>query len=169
MRLSFYTVDYEYCDYLRTFDRCVSINYGSKSTRPFVGIVMTINGFEYYAPLSSPKPKHLKMRNQLDFLKIDDGKLGAINFNNMIPVPEECLYEVDTSVRDGDTESDRLYKKMLDEQMTWCNANRDIITRRAVKLYNLLITDKLRKKVKDRCCNFVEDQEYCKNYTKEKA
>ena len=26
------------------------------------------------------------MKNGLDFLKLDDGKLGAINFNNMIPV-----------------------------------------------------------------------------------
>ena len=41
---------------------------------------------EYFVPLSSPKEKHLKMKNTLDFLKLDNGKLGAINFNNMIPV-----------------------------------------------------------------------------------
>lgn len=41
----------------------------------------------YFAPLSSPKPKHLKLKSKLDFLKIDNGKLGAIN--NMLPVTKK--------------------------------------------------------------------------------
>ena len=39
----------------------------SKQTRPFIGILLTVNENAYYAPLSSPKPKHLKMKNQIDF------------------------------------------------------------------------------------------------------
>lgn len=31
------------------------------------------------------------MKNQIDFIKIDDGKLGAINLNNMIPVNNENI------------------------------------------------------------------------------
>lgn len=50
------------------------------------GILFKIDTFEYFAPLSSPKLKHIKMKNTLDFLKIKNGELGAINFNNMIPV-----------------------------------------------------------------------------------
>ena len=84
--LSIVTIDKEYCNYLRTFDKRVSYNYGTKENRPYVGVLFMVNGLEYFAPLSSPKPKHLKMKNGLDFLKLDDGKLGAINFNNMIPV-----------------------------------------------------------------------------------
>lgn len=40
----------------------------------------------YFAPLSSLKAKHLKLKSKLDFLKIDNGKLAAISFNN-------CLYQ----------------------------------------------------------------------------
>ena len=42
-----------------------------------------IEDCEYFAPLSSPKPKHKKMKNTIDFLKIKNGELGAVNFNNM--------------------------------------------------------------------------------------
>ena len=74
MNFSFYTVDPAYCDYLRKTDPRVPYTMDKKSIRPFVGIVLTVNDFHYYAPLTSPKPKHLHMKNQIDFLKINKGK-----------------------------------------------------------------------------------------------
>lgn len=82
MSFSFYTVETEYCDYLRKVDPCVPYTMVQKSVRPFVGIVFSVNQFQYYAPLTSPKPKHLHMKNQIDFLKIKEGEWGAINLNN---------------------------------------------------------------------------------------
>ena len=79
-------VNSSYCDYLRKVDNKVVYNKNEKELRPFVGILFQIESFEYFAPLSSPKPKHKEMKNTIDFLKIKDGQLGAINFNNMIPV-----------------------------------------------------------------------------------
>ena len=67
-------VDTTYCDFLRKTDPCVPYTMDKKSIRPFVGIVFSVNGFHYYAPLTSPKPKHLQMKNQIDFLKIKDGE-----------------------------------------------------------------------------------------------
>ena len=32
-----------------------------------------------------------KLKSKLDFLKIDNGKLGAINFNNMLPVTKKNI------------------------------------------------------------------------------
>lgn len=52
-------VDYKYCDYLRKFDNKIFYNAGKKELRPFLGILFTIDNCEYFAPLSSPKPKHL--------------------------------------------------------------------------------------------------------------
>jgi len=79
-------VDYKYCDYLRRFDNKVSYNAGNKEMRPFIGILFVVDGFEYFAPLSSPKVKHIHMKNNIDIVKIDKGKYGVVNFNNMIPV-----------------------------------------------------------------------------------
>lgn len=35
------------------------------------------------------------MKNTIDFFKIKDGELGAVNFNNMIPVNENNYSLVD--------------------------------------------------------------------------
>lgn len=84
-------VDCDYCDYLRKFDSKVMYNAGSKELRPFIGILFSVDGMEYFAPLSSPKTKHLNMKNNIDMIKIDSGRLGVINFNNMIPVNKKIM------------------------------------------------------------------------------
>ena len=57
--LKIYYLDDEYIYYLRLFDQMVF--YNKNSTRPYVGIVYTFDGLNYFAPLSSPKPKHLRI------------------------------------------------------------------------------------------------------------
>ncbi len=84
-------LDSDYCDYLRTFDKKVPYNYNKKKLRPFVGVLFEIDECKYFAPLSNPKNKHRIMKPTLDFLKIDYGKLGAINFNNMLPVTDKNI------------------------------------------------------------------------------
>ena len=79
-------VNSKYCDFLRKYESKVPYNAGEKELRPFVGILFNIGDCEYFAPLSSPKPKHSRLTNTLDLIKMDNGKLGVINFNNMIPV-----------------------------------------------------------------------------------
>lgn len=73
--LKIYYLDENYINYLRKFDTKVA--YNKNQTRPYIGIVYTFNGFNYFAPLSSPKPKHLKMSEKaMDIFKIDNGNLG---------------------------------------------------------------------------------------------
>ena len=88
-------IDEVYCNFLRNFDNKVPYNYGKKELRPFVGVLFEVGKCMYFAPLSSPKPKHLKLKSKLDFLKIDKGKLGAINFNNMLPVKPNNIITID--------------------------------------------------------------------------
>ena len=84
MNLKFFCVDKGYCDFLRQTDPCVPYVHDEKNTRPFVGVLLSVNEIDYFAPLSSPKPKNKRMKNQIDFLKINGGDWGAINFKNMI-------------------------------------------------------------------------------------
>lgn len=69
LNLKIVKVDSKYCDYLRKYDNKVSYNMKEKEQRPFVGILFEIDNIQYFAPLSIPRPKHLKMRNALDFFK----------------------------------------------------------------------------------------------------
>lgn len=56
-----------------------------------------VENCEYFAPLSSPKEKHKRMKNTLDLIKIKNGEYGVINFNNMIPVSSNNYEEFDLS------------------------------------------------------------------------
>ena len=164
MNFSFYIVDSAYCDYLRKADPRVPYTMDKKSIRPFVGIVFTINGFNYYAPLTSPKPKHLHMKNQIDFLKINNGTWGAINFNNMIPVSLDSLTKVEMQITDTDSKSDIDYKNLLANQLSWCNSNKEIILKQADKLYRTIVQGKSWDNLSSRCCNFVLDEKRCMDY-----
>lgn len=62
------------------------------------------------------------MHNTLNFVKIDNGKLGAINFNNMIPV-QLCNYEIIDLNKKLNNKNDIKYQKLLKEQLNWLNKN----------------------------------------------
>ena len=52
-RLNFYTVSDKYIEYLYQFDKKIPFNKNAK--RPYIGIVLHIEEFNYFAPLFSPK------------------------------------------------------------------------------------------------------------------
>ena len=91
--MRFYNIKDDYITFLRQYDMKITEN--KQEARPYVGVVLEINGIHYYAPFTSPKPKHQKMKNGKDFRKINQGIYGAINFNNMIPIVAEALIEID--------------------------------------------------------------------------
>jgi len=101
-KLKIVKINSKYCDYLRTFDNKVPYNAGLKELRPFIGILFTIDKCEYFAPLSSPKPKHKQLKNTIDLIKINNGTYGVINFNNMIPVTQSNYEEFNLNKKCND-------------------------------------------------------------------
>ena len=69
--MKFYNIADEYINFLRTFDSKVSEN--KQESRPYIGVVIEIEEMKYYAPFTSPKAKHRKMKNGKDFRKIQGG------------------------------------------------------------------------------------------------
>ena len=163
-RLTFVLVDSNYCDYLRQSDLCVPYTMKEKASRPFVGVLMRIHGMSYYAPLSSPKPKHMTMKNQIDLLKIDGGKYGVINFNNMIPIHKNLVTGVNLTILSTDSPSEVQYKELLSNQLTWCNANKDAIVSKAQKLYDTITSHNGWESLIKRCCKFSDDERLLKEY-----
>lgn len=155
MNLGFYTIDSSYCDYLRQFDSKVPYNFDEKKSRPFIGIVLNIGSIKFFAPLSSPKEKHKHMKNTVDFTKIDGGRKGAINFNNMIPVPDKAIHPIIFA-----NEVNEKYRFLLESQYAWCVAHSKSISVKASELFSLFVANKLSNKVKARCCDFVGDIQY---------
>ena len=156
-------VNSEYCDYLRKFDSKVSYNAGSKILRPFIGILFKIGKIEYFAPLSSPKSKHKKLKNTIDIVKIKNGEYGVVNFNNMIPVSNDNYIEFDLNKKCKDkSEMHRI--ELMKNQLRWLTENKNSIYKKSKLLYMLYKNDKLPKNVKDRCCNFSLLEIKCKEY-----
>lgn len=115
--MDWYVVSKDYIDYLIKADRRVGyVEYG-EHVKLHVGILMTINDFCYYVPISSVKPKHKNMSNSLDFHRLIDETTGnmyaVININNMIPVPDFCVtqlkYNNITEFRSFQDEKDKNY------------------------------------------------------------
>ena len=149
--MKFYHIKDDYIVFLRQFDSKVSEN--KNQTRPYVGIVLEIDTIKYYAPFSSPKPKHRKMKNSKDFRKIHKGIYGAINFNNMIPVLDDALIEIDIS-----NIPDVQYRRLLQNQYNSIKADEEGIMKTAANLRELIFDDENNLTehdiiVKQRCCN----------------
>ena len=106
--LKIYEIQNSYIDYLVPFAPHLFHNRkeNQENERKYIGIILTVNGLDYFAPLSSFKEKHKKMKNNMDFLKV--GNYAVINLNNMFPVPESQCNYVDIS-----KESNPSYRALL--------------------------------------------------------
>lgn len=158
-------VDSKYCDYLRQYDNKVSYNAGTKDLRPFIGVLFMIDKCEYFTPLSSPKPKHSKLKNTLDLIKIENGTYGVVNFNNMIPVMDKNYVIFDLNKK-TENRAENFRLELLRNQLRWLTANKKEVNTKSKLLYNLYKSNKLPKNVKDRCCNFPLLEEKCIEYNK---
>ena len=99
----------------------------------------------------------------MDLLKLDGGKLGVINFNNMLPVQNNNIIVLDLN-KECLTESERKYQTLLKQQIYWLNRNNSMLLNRAKKLYDNYISGKLNKAFFQRCCNFKLLEEKCREY-----
>lgn len=148
-------LDDKYIKFLFSKDKHVMFNKGQR--RPYLGVLFTYKGHKYYAPLSSPKEKHLKMQNNESFMKLDGGKLGVINFNNMIPVIDSAIHYINMK------QVENKYKFLLINQINIINKQEESIIHKAIKLYKAYRANKLRKQIRDICCNFfLLEKEYKK-------
>ena len=105
------------------------------------------------------------MKNTLDFLKIKDGELGAVNFNNMIPVNEDNYVLINLNKRKLN-EQEIKYQNLLKEQLKWLNKNYNQVKNKSLRLYELYNNEKLPQNIKQRCCNFKLLEEKCMEYNK---
>ena len=63
--MKLYVVEEIYIKYLNRVENKVA--YNKNKTRPYIGIVLSIEGREYYAPLSSPNTKHKNMIENISY------------------------------------------------------------------------------------------------------
>ena len=163
MNLKFYEVDSEYIKYLREHGdkKIPNIEY-EKHNKFFCGIVLTINNFNYFAPVSSYNKKAHTV-----FLIMDKDRknkelkpISSLRFSFMFPCPIENLNQKDFS------KEDKKYQVLLRKELHYCNTNREKIKKMANQVYKLGINEKTRQKFN--ICDFKKLEEKCLEYINDK-
>jgi hypothetical protein len=163
VKLKFYEVDSEYIRYLRENgdNKIPNVNY-DKHKKFFCGIVLTINNFNYFAPVSSFNKKMHTV-----FLIMDKDRktkelkaISSLRFSFMFPCPIEFLSQKDFS------KEDEKYQILLRKELHYCNINRERIKKKAERVYYLGINENTRKKFN--ICDFKKLEEKCLEYLNKK-
>lgn len=133
--LKFYTITDEYVNFLRNIDSKIQANYPAPQIKPYVGIIITMDIHQYFAPLSSYKTwKHDKINNNTIFKiynRKGTKKLSVLHLNNMFPIiPSEI------SFLDFNQVQDQKYRNLLRDEYHFVINNQEAIRNRAEKLYN---------------------------------
>ena len=164
--LDFYLLDMKYIRALaKSDDNVMSVSpQTGKQTRPFLGVIILLNGKNYCIPLTSPKQKFQKSSG-VDFIKIFDTEsslnngnnklIGVLNINNMIPVASSVIQKYNIVPTANDTPQKRAEKRLRAKQLNWCREHSDTIYNRANKVYKIVTeTPEKSRNLVRRCCDF---------------
>lgn len=144
--LKFYDVDENYIKYLKTIDRQIpNIGY-AKNNKFICGIVLSINGFNYYAPISHNTEKY-----RTSFLILDKHSriISSIRFCFMFPAPFDVLIEKNFRTISN---SDSKYTDLLAIEYEYCLANESKILTKAQSVYSIGCNKK--HTLNYTCCDF---------------
>ena len=151
----FYDIDTNYIKFLKQIDKQVpDIKY--TTTNKFVcGVVLNIDGIQYYAPISH------KIEKQQTSLQIfdNDRVISTIRFSFMIPAFAEVL-----TVKDFKTTAmqDSRYADLLYTEYTHCRTHLNDIQRKALSVYRIGCNKQHR--LNYTCCNFKKLEQYYLDY-----
>lgn len=154
--LKIYRVEEKYIRFLKSRDDKVQDNKGRR--RPYVGVVLYVGSYKYFVPMESPKPNHANLKPGRHILKLDEGRLGLLGFNNMIPVPDSALIQFDI-----DNEPDEKYAELLRRQASYINRNKAAVYSHASSTYFHVVTKKT-DFLRGISCNFPKLEKACDQY-----
>lgn len=143
--LKFYDIDKDYVKFLQKYDRQVpNIEY-STNNKFVCGIVLHINGQDYYAPVS-----HMTDKQQTNLQIFDNHKpISTIRFSFMIPATKDVV--VEKNFKDI-SKVDKSYADLLQAEYIYCVKHEDEILNKALSVYKIGCNKNHR--LNYTCCNF---------------
>lgn len=167
--MEWYTVEDHYMNYLRNHEsRIPRTDYGVNKFKPFFGELFEVGDLIFITQVSHPQSRHWKIRENVDFAKLYDGKrlIAVVNLNYMFPVHKNRLIKVTYK----NIENFRLFKTD-DEKSNYITLlkkeKKQIITKninkKAFKLYKHKYDYPL-DKISKRCIDFKNLEQICKEY-----
>lgn len=168
-RLKLYNVNLKYIRNLHNADEhvpSISPQIG-KQNRPFLGVIVMINDAKYCIPLTSNSARKKKnfdsMRENITLRKIRDKDgtiLAVLNLNNMIPIRDEYISEINLKINVSDSATIKKWKKLCTKELNWCQSNSSEIERLANELHHKYCSGESFKKRKI-CLNYPALEKEC--------
>lgn len=169
-------VDELYLDYLRNNyePRIPKTDYGEDKFKPFFGILFEKDGLYYITQVSHAQPRHVKLKNSLDFYKVytsvnKQEKLTAVvNLNYMFPIPKGLVADLKYSEIEKQrsfltAEEKSKYISLLRSEIA--QINKMGLENKSLKLYDLRI-NKPEHVISRRCFDFTRLEAAAKEYHK---
>ena len=144
--LKFYDVDNDYVKFLQLHDRQVpNISYAGNN-KFLCGVVLSVNGVDYYAPVSSNTTIY---RTSYPIKDSKGAVIATIRFCFMFPAPMSAL-----TVKDFKQlrKTDRLYADLLQKEWNDCRDNAGSIINKALSVYKIGCNKE--HKFNYTCCDF---------------
>ena len=187
-QLYLYRINIDYIKYLHNFDK--EVYYDEKDedyeNKPYLGIIVSNNGYKYFIPLTSAKEKHKDLKNSSDnyimiyekvslqdSMKLDTQNwiskvitekntfiikhiLSILDIKKMIPVSDGVFYKENI-----DSMKDSGRKRLLLKEYEFLSPIKDKILKKAENIYSKQLET---NKIFPGYCNFLLLEEVSKNY-----
>lgn len=164
MRL--YSISDEYVEFLRKkYPRIYSNKEDTRiHTRKYLGVVLEIDGYKFYIPLSSPKKHDYKdvdgkktiRKDSLIVIRMISYKngekelKGTLQIGTMIPVPDSEI-----ELYDVGGEKDKQYRDLITEELIFIRKHKDKIKKSARVLYSKKKASNSDNAVVANCLDFI--------------
>lgn len=160
-KINLYEIDSNYINYLSKFEQHLFHNkkVTQNFSRKYIGIILKINGYNYFAPLSSFKEKHKKLSENKDFIKV--GAYSVINLNNMFPAPLNlCKKLVISEIKNPH------YQNLVRAEYRIIKQKAEIILSNSKEIYEHKLKNDGKSKLSQRCNDFKLLEIKCNEYVK---
>lgn len=154
--MKFYQIDTNYLNALRSIDHRVPHNksyIGRKGkSRPYIGIMLSIDGIDYFVPLTSKK-----RRSSYVVLPIYDGnseQIATLMLNSMLPVPEQ--YRTLLSM-DGVRSTDPQYFDLLMNELKFLRPRTESIRARCAIIRDVKVNGSHKPQINEKTKAFCLD------------
>ena len=175
-----YSVSDEYIEYLRAIFPNVYSNKETTRihTRKYVGIVLRLENYHYYIPMSSPKESDYQIAGEKKVIKKSIVPIirimvknsrgqkelkGTLRISHMIPVPPSELH-----LYDIENEKDDTYKDLVQNEIIFIRKNQDKIHANAKLLYKQKTENDLSAGYVKAALEYKALEKLCRDFISEK-
>ena len=163
LEMKFYKINTNYLNELRLIDGRVPFNKeyvgNSKKTRPYIGIMLTVDDIDYLVPLTSKTDKRSTYVN-MPIYDQNDNKIAFLLINNMLPVPERYREIINM---DGILSTDPAYYTLLINEINYLRPKKETIKRRCADVRAVKVKGETRETINtgtaNYCLNLLELEE----------